>query len=173
MKIHFMASPYPLSWAIKRLTRSDVSHVAVEFRNGDLLHAWTTGVKILRPDNFPKYEKMLYSYELIVDYDKEFFIEQELRKLEGKWYDYSAIAGFVIKYVAKLFGRDINNPWGFDNSFYCSEIVYYILQMIDVDLVANYHRETFDPETAKRFCEESDLFIRLNPVRLWRRNGLL
>lgn len=119
-----------LSWAIKKFTKSDVSHVLIGTEVHGVpvyLHCTGGGVKVNRQDHYKKNDNVLYEYPLMVD------AERLCEALGHAWshidddYDYVGIFGFAWVITAwEWFKRKVRNPVASTDSMWCSEFVLHL-----------------------------------------------
>lgn len=116
-----------LSRAIRWFTRSHYSHVAYEQSNGNLIEAWTHGVRMVADyatDHTAGTAVEWYRVEGVTPEQRE-RAETFMRKQLGKKYDVRGILGF-------LRHRDIENQ----ERWFCSELVFEAFRQAGVELLA-------------------------------------
>lgn len=102
------------SIAIRWLTRSDYSHVALEMRNGDVIEAWTSGVRLVKSlsqQHTPGTVVDVFSYGEPLSAAQEAKAENFLYDQLGKKYDFIGVLRFITRRPATDEGR-----------WFCSEL---------------------------------------------------
>lgn len=128
-RIGFSTSSSPVSWAIRRLTDSDVSHCFVTLDMIGVqcvLEAHDTGFRAIPLNHF-------YETNTVVDIlDPEVPLEPVLPDaLEwlGRPYDFVGLVGFLWVLLGRRLGRTWTNPFRSMGRQFCSEAVVRLLQM--------------------------------------------
>jgi uncharacterized protein YycO len=102
-----------LSRAIRWWTRAPYSHAAWEREGGNLIEAWTHGVRMVasyNTDHTPGTEVEWYEVEAMREHKDA--VERFLMAQLGKKYDFKAVFGFV-------WHKDSNDP----DRWMCSELI--------------------------------------------------
>lgn len=116
-----------LSRAIRWWTRSDYSHAAWERSNGNLMEAWTHGVRMVADfatDHARGTPVEWYRIEGATLEQRD-AIECFLTSQLGKRYDYRGVFGFVSH-------KDLDNP----DRWFCSELIFEACRMAGLPLLA-------------------------------------
>jgi hypothetical protein len=114
--IIFVRGDSLLSKIIRFFDEGIFSHVAIAVSETEVIEAnWNMKSNIV-PFHYDNYE--IVSLDLTNVQRSN--VKKEASKLEGRWYDYIQIIGY-------MFNRRINNP----RNLICSELVYLILSRID------------------------------------------
>jgi len=140
----------PLSWLIRVITKSKVSHVfAVVVVAGDPLVYQASGLNV----NYTALPVFLEKNKVVEQYNIEISEEQyaKARKIRvsqvGKPYSLMQLVGFLWVLGMRKFGRKVRNPLSDGKqSYVCVEI---IADMIDVA-----DGEAMTPEDFRRYCKE-------------------
>lgn len=145
----------PVSWLIRKVTNSQVSHAWVVYHS-DLLdldmvmEAHELGFRSLTLDHFKEKNKIVLMTPVDVD------VTPGLRLLAvhlGDNYDYAGLLGmsFVImgtwfKRFFKKWKKRVKNPWQEANRYFCSEAVVTMLQASNSRMVEDVVAENTSPQ---------------------------
>ena len=114
---------------IKWGTNSEVSHVAIEFDNGIIIHSTGMGVDLDYKTYFYNKNNVIYYTE--VEHPQENRLMHELfSDFEGKTYDFGAVLYlFMFFLIKKVFNYEIStkNRWAKSNFYMCTELAKEIL----------------------------------------------
>lgn len=123
MTLVFMTGKGPLSWVIRKFTKSTTSHVGVgTVLHGlpVLIHADIGGVQVAPRAKFLKRELVVAEFKWLDDPKEEL---ERACKLLGEKYDYVGLFGFALVIAARWIGKRIKNPLASPRAFVCSELV--------------------------------------------------
>ena len=126
--VGFSCAPGPLSFVVRKLTRSEASHCFFSFKLAGtplVLHADHRGVSIESRKIFDAENKTVGEFQLLTGLDA--CIDELLADL-GRPYDYGGLVGQGWVLLGQTFGRRWENPLQSNNAWYCSELVTHFLQ---------------------------------------------
>jgi len=159
MKIYLSSGTGLVSWAIKKFTNSDVSHLMLSDYEDDrevVLHATAKGL------HYSPKEYILEHYDVrhIFDFKLKGHIPKKnfIRLLQyiGSEYDYKSIFGFALMLILRSVGfKKARNWFGNKNLFFCSEVFAVLFKWnhedaLCPDFIGGFGREEFSPENAKQ-----------------------
>jgi hypothetical protein len=120
MQLLFVKQNALLSRLICWFLKEPVSHIAIHF-HGLVIHSTHMGVHITFHHNFIKQYKVIEKYDFVTT--KSFY--EKLVRIEGKPYDFIALAFFVMRVVLnKMIGLKMpkHNSWNHANAYLCLEL---------------------------------------------------
>lgn len=128
------------SWLIKLSERTNFSHVYLRLPknkySSDLIyHASGVNVYFMGEPAFNLYEIPIKEYTMnISDESYTRMVDYAINK-SGMPYSYKQIVGMLFKRIAKMFGKDIQNPFA-TSGYICTELVSEILKnFTNIDIV--------------------------------------
>ena len=144
MKVLFTTTSLPTSWLIRWVFDEPVSHCAVEFDNGVVLHSDFTGVHIESAQVFRKRNQIvhtLYPSTRECKYKTKTIFRELLEQYTGKSYDYRAfvylgLRGLLYKLFRIPYPR--HNLWARNDYFLCTEFLTTLTSHTEDGLVSPY-----------------------------------
>lgn len=141
IRVGFSTSKNVVSWAIRKLTRSHVSHcffIANLWGTECVLQAAELGFVALPLTEFLKGHQIITIYGLALEDTPTM---QHALSLLGKPYDFLGLFGFLWVLLGRKLGRAWKNPVHSEGQLFCSEAIVRVLQK------ANYPGASLlDPE---------------------------
>lgn len=152
-----------ISWAIRKVTNSLVSHTIIHPENWLIvLHATGSGFHASYAPKIINHSDIVYSFKFLFDAMDE--LKSLLPKLEAK-YDFGAIFGFLLFLILKAFGVKTKNWFAKKNALYCSEVLFVLLEKcvesgkLPYMLLKGHTRELFSPEDAYIVMESNPAYF--------------
>jgi hypothetical protein len=146
-----------LSWLIRTVTKSKVSHAYVripvpEYETSMIFQASGLSVNYCSGELFDSKNLIHQEYEVAVS-DEQAKIAERLRVSEsGKSYSMNQLYGFLWVLALRKFGKKVHNPFSDGNhSYVCVEIA--------ADQVGHLDGENMTPEDFRRWCEKNGKLI--------------
>jgi len=125
MKIVFMYDKWSfVSWAIRKFTRSEFSHVAIMDEH-DVYEASQTANEVIKYSAGYIYKpgRVIKVIDIKSDFNQTMAMRTAVLEELGKPYDYMAIVGFLV-----------DRYWQDDRKWFCSEFTAYVLMKGGVKL---------------------------------------
>jgi hypothetical protein len=149
MRIVFTTSDSLFSRAIRWFTRSSVSHVLLHVYDYFTFEAGGLSVHI-RPWHEVKNVVAVFRIrpEAVPTHIVDECIQESMRQ-HGKGYDWLGILGFAYCiFMERFFGKDLQNPFAQQSSYWCSELVAYFLNKVNQhqDIGMRLRPDDFSPE---------------------------
>lgn len=149
--IGFSTSKLPISWMIRKATKSDFSHCYIrvpfdKYETSLIFQASMISVNYENINHFLKHTSKVEEYVISIT-DEQWESLQKFRITEvGKPYSWWQIIGFIFIILSeKLFNKKIKNPLGNGNTSYvCTEIIASGLKMQEA--------EEMTPEELRQWC---------------------
>lgn len=119
-------SSMPLSILIRKVFRTESSHIAVSFDDKEVYHSNLMGVHLLSWAHFMRNAEVVESIRFVNSLPLEDEVWQAMTVREGSRYDFLAFIYFAWRgLLSFFFGRPMpsRNPWGQRESFLCTEIL--------------------------------------------------
>ena len=155
-----------VSWAIRKASNSDVSHVAIEDISRPLIfHSNAKGVHLIHEKKFD-FTHIKYAFQFIPEVTHPELVKEayyECLELLATDYDYWAIVGFALH----LMGITKDNPFCDSSKNFCSELLWVFLdacvqKQVIPNILKDYARELFSPEDAKELMRKHlEFFVEL------------
>lgn len=124
------------SETIRLVDKTPYSHTYCVFHSDSLqrdlvYHAAKSFLHFLSLENFLKDNKVLYEFEVSITPEQKVALMQLCVDKAGLKYGLLAVAGVGLVKLAKLFGKDVENPFqDGGKTYYCSELVSCILDQL-------------------------------------------
>lgn len=144
IRMGFSTSKGIISWLIRKVTRSKVSHAWVTFRDETLnktvvMHATRMGFHLEPWVMFVKHNDIKAQFTCTLDLLPG---AQYMADWLGTKYDFKSIVGFVWIWIASWFKRKVKNPVRDTSKMVCSEAMTILIQKACVT-----RSEKLDPES--------------------------
>jgi len=149
LTILFTTTRGPLSWIIRFITKSPVSHCAIGLNIDGVslvLEADIEGVSLCLRERFNKQNPVL-----IAEYScpETTSVAKALQTL-GEEYDYAGLVGFgIVTPLRKWLGKRITNPFNQARSVVCSELV----RSLELDVFKGLDVMDVTPQDLYTACE--------------------
>jgi len=151
----FTTTTSPVSQAIRWVTGSRVSHVAIGLSWEDvpvIVEATTGGVK-----NSPR---VLWAKDhiLVAEYTFKPSVVVDLSEAIatiGAAYDYVGLAGYLVVLLGRRLGRKLKNPLASEKAMVCSEFVLCLNKEKTIPEWKDLDPEATTPEDLFRICEKA------------------
>ena len=147
----------PISWLIKKLTKSQVSHAYLRFDILDstlVIQSNHKGVEVDDYRRFTTQAVIVKEFRLAVPtLEQNKMLSFAIKQID-KPYDFKAMGGFLWVILNGFVGRKIKNPFRDKSAFYCSELALMALKEINFSGVENLDRELISPEALMEFLEK-------------------
>jgi hypothetical protein len=148
MKILFSTTNQIVSKIIRKGLNEPVSHVALQFENGIVVHSSMTGVQTDWKDEYLSENIIVYEIPIIIKNENE-FLNNMMTETNNKKYDYSAFFYFCWRgLLKKIFKKPFpkKNKFGKNHAYICTELVKMIpddkiqekLKNIDLEMISPY-----------------------------------
>jgi hypothetical protein len=130
LKIGFSTARHnPISWIIRKLTRSRASHAWLQltvqpFDLEMVFEATEWGVRLVPWRIFRRHNRIVARFEPLVPLDAGLV---EAKRWLGARYDFGGLLGMFFVVVGRLLGRKRKNPWNSAKAMFCSELVTTVL----------------------------------------------
>ncbi len=128
IRVGFSTNRTILSWAIRKFTKSKVSHcffIVNLWGTECVLEAAGLGVVALPLSEFLKNNQIVTIYGLGL---QDNHTMQQAISLLGKPYDFLGLLGFLWVLIGRRLGRSWKNPVHSENQLFCSEAIVRVLQ---------------------------------------------
>jgi hypothetical protein len=126
MRIVFTKGKNPISWAIRKLTKEPVSHVAFVFDEKLVIHMNMSGFHVDWLKDFLSKAQVIASIEKNLTLTKEEAVYQQLIKLDGSKYDFGAILYAAWRFfLHRAFKKPLptENKWAAKSKLWCLELL--------------------------------------------------
>lgn len=147
-----------LSWAIKLLTKSEVSHAwfLVDdpvFGIRMVMDSYLTGLRLIPLEHFLEGNRIVYFATPLWNLDKGLLFQA--REI-GDDYDLWGLAGMAyVSLMLRWFGMKVRNPLAKPGAMFCSEAVMQVLQFSDFPDAKAYDSESITPGELLQFFKGS------------------
>ena len=151
----FSTTEWPLSKAIRALTKSKVSHCSIWFSVFGVelvLQASVGGVKFALANEWSKHNKIIRKFRFNVDVTRG--IQSALTLLNQK-YDYIALLGYIPVMIAHWFGIKTKNWLASPNAVVCSEFILHVDAFDQIPEWSELEWETTTPQQLLDACSTS------------------
>lgn len=138
----------PLSWLVRKLTGSTVSHAWLLYRDHDfdlemVMEAHEFGFRLLPYDTFQRHNVVV---EVVnPDVNLDIGLRMLARRL-GSAYDYGGLIGMVVVLLGRWLKRKWRNPLASSHAMFCSEAVVLALQASDCERAKTLVASTTSPQ---------------------------
>ena len=152
-RLVFTATNTPLGWLIRRVTRSTVSHVMLEYSSVVWGGRWIAEAHAAGVRKLPAKSRR---HGVVIEYEFKHDISAGLRKvrhLVGAWYDVGGL--FRIAYVTimlRWFRVKVRHPMSSTRAQMCSEFIARILKRAQYPGTSDLYTELVTPEWLLRYC---------------------
>jgi hypothetical protein len=150
-----------LSRIIRRLTRSQVSHVAIGTSMQGvpvIIEATTFGVRIYPRKRWERGKKIVAEARFYPDLSGS--IAHAIEHV-GDRYDYTNLIGYLVVLPARWLGRKIKNPFASPKALVCSELALHLDHEHRIPEWEGLDPETTTPEDLLRLCRIGHSFALL------------
>lgn len=147
MKIVFTKATGFVAWAIRLITGSVASHVAVELDDGTFLQADQGGVQISDRNVFllSGERTIIAEFEPKLEINQLIDIEWGKSKI-GAEYDYLGLVGDLIPMMSwRWFHEKIGDPFGSATGYWCSEFIAALDQQKKIPEFQEFNPRTVSP----------------------------
>lgn len=155
IRVGFSTSRTPVSWAIRRLTRSEVSHcffIADLWGVACVLEATERGFVASPVSEFSKAHRIVTVCDLEVEDAPTL---QQAVELLGRPYDFLGLAGFLWVLLGRKLGRSWSNPARSEQRLFCSEAIVRVLHKIEYPGATYLDPEQVSPQDLLVFLRRS------------------
>lgn len=153
----------PLSWLIRRLTNSRVSHATLSTHIRGvpvILHCTVGGVQLTLRNRFEAHSKIVEEFAFNIDVADG--LSAAIKEL-GDRYDYMGILGFAwVLFAARWLHRKIKNPLASPTAMVCTE---FVLSIDRDDRIPEWRELDAERTTAEDLlecCQRGSSFRRLS-----------
>jgi len=147
------------SWFIRLLEWTPYSHVYLRWKSGrfekDLVYqASGTTVHFLMGWRFDKKAETLDSFEIEMSEELHSLLVDKAMNYAGSDYGIKQVFGIAIVKLARLFNKDIKNPFADgESTWVCSEIVKELIE--DLGISIPVHRDNVTPKDIYNILKEA------------------
>jgi hypothetical protein len=148
----------PVSWVIRRLTGSRVSHAFLVYRSRDfgeelVIEAHELGFRLLRFKQFQKDNRLVALVEPKVSLDAGLPV---VARWIGTTYDYLGLLGTAVVLVGRWLERKWKNPATSAKAVFCSESVVRVMQAVDYPGASKLVPDATTPQDLLDFMTAKD-----------------
>lgn len=166
LSIVFTVSDSFVSKAIRWVTKSETSHVAIGteiFGVPVFMHSTVGGVQITPRERYLKNNRVVAEYVANVDVESK--LRNNVMKVAeylGEKYDYIGLVGYAILIFAwRLFRKKIKNPLASPTAMVCSEFVVHLNADGDIPEWDGLDPERTHPQELLERCEKEVSMLRV------------
>lgn len=161
MQIVFSKRNSFVSWLIRFMTSSNVSHVSIHFTGVEsnwMVDSTGQGVK---PGwwNYFKSKNTIVKTFGIINIEKELLenvVDNALDKMVGRKYDYFSLLGFGISIIVyKIFRKKIKNIFGSSKLYFCSEFILRVSKTIEEQTKVKIYEGNFELTSPNDLLKQS------------------
>jgi hypothetical protein len=134
--VGFSRAGNPLSYLIRAVTRTNVSHawMMLPVQGVELVfQSDTRGVNLEAYERFKAGNTVVNLYDVDLDFTPTM---PELFEELGAGYDFGGLLGQPVVMLGQTLGRHWANPWQSEGRWYCSELVAHLMQKAGAELPA-------------------------------------
>lgn len=145
------------SWIIRLVEWTRYSHLYIKWRSDyldrDLVYeASGTGVHFIEGSRFNNKAETIHSYDILISDSTRKKIIQKAVDNAGAPYGIKQVFGILIVKAARLFGKDIVNPFADGSATWvCSEVLADMSEELGLDI--GVHRDNITPRDIQEFLE--------------------
>ena len=150
---------YVFSWAIRIMENTEYSHAYIQWSSDwlerDIIYeASGSTVHFVVGHKFEKTAKTVFKYEIECSSEAKAKIIRKAMDYSNDPYGIKQVFGILIVRIARVFEKDIKNPFSDGNATWiCSEIVMDLLEELGIDLSIN--QDNISPRDIQNFLENN------------------
>ncbi len=153
IRVGFSTSSNPVSWAIRRLTSSEVSHcffIADLWGVACVLEATERGFVASPVSEFSKAHRIMTVCDLELE---DAPTMQQAVEILGRPYDFLGLVGFLWVLLGRKLGQPWKNPARSEDRLFCSEAIVRVLQKVKYPGASLLDPEQVSPQDLLSFLQ--------------------